>query len=143
MYPDRTTPPPQIKGDFAPSKMGEGLLIFVLGVMIVAFFTLVLVRAYTIHMYKSMAQVSLLNFFHVFFQHWLNTPFSFIFVCSIIFLLGFICVVGAGWMGVLTSRPAGGDLGVRWLVGPVLQKLPPPFKKNEKVGKIRITFKIT
>lgn len=134
MYPDHTIPPRHIKGDYAPTKMGEGLLIFGLGAGLIGFGVVMALRAYTIFIYPTWRNVPLLHFPNQFFQHWLAAPLPFIFICFLIMLAGAAGLAGAAWMGVLTARPWGGESGVRWLSGPVLQYFPPPLKKGGDVG---------
>ncbi len=131
------TPPAHIKGDYLAPRIGEGLLIFSFASAIVTLFCLVVLRYFVTHYYPVWAGVSLIKFPADFFRAYVSSsslPLSFYAGVSFIVTLWLSLAVIAGWLGTRTSRPAGGDTGVYWLSGPVLQKSLQKKKKKDESG---------
>ncbi|MHB1658049.1 MAG: type IV secretion system DNA-binding domain-containing protein [Acidithiobacillus sp.] len=132
MYPNRT-PPAHLRGDPGQPRLLDGTAVFAIGAAVSVALTIFLLREFAVHIInRQWAAVPLMHFPKIFITDLFATPNLVLFGVGAAILSAGLTGIGlAAWAGVAMGRAIGGQYGIRYIVGPVLQIAPPPKSDNK------------
>ncbi len=132
----RRDPPPHLRGDPQPSRLGEGFAVAALGSAASVGLATWGVRNWIIGKNPSWSTVPLIHFPSLAAKAIQAAPLDVAWPAWLMVAGAGVGIAASAVAGYLAGRPRGGWAGVEWKAGPVLQTEPPP--PDPKAGGIEI-----